>query len=632
MCGICGVVGEASDERSSLVRRMAQSLVHRGPDDEGFYESDLAALGMRRLSIIDVTGGSQPVFDESGNVAVVFNGEIYNFRELRQRLAGRGHRFASGADSEVLPHLYEEYGSEFARELRGMFAIAVWDRAKRTLTLARDRLGKKPLYYAELGADLVFGSELKALLEDPRISREPSKLAISQYLTYQYVPAPLAAVEGVQKLEPGHTLVWRDGKCTTRPYWTLNFVSAKAGATIDEQALAEEFRARILDCVKVRLISERPLGAFLSGGLDSSAIVAAMSQTVSGTVKTFSIGFDEDTHNELPFARRVAQRYETEHHEMIVRPDAAELLPKLARCFDEPFADASAIPSYYLAEMTRNEVVVALNGDGGDEGFGGYRRYPTFLDAESRGTPQKLRWAVAAAGVVPPMLMSGRFRRRLAIARGVLQGTTAAQRYGRFVSYFRPEEKEALLTDEFRQQADDEAPYAQIERLWNDHAHTDPINRLLAVDTATYLPGDLLPKVDITTMAVSLEARSPLLDHTLLEWAAQLPGSLKVRGGTTKYLMKAALAPWLDDDLIHRRKTGFGVPLGAWMRGPLRDMVFDVLSGPTFRSRAWFRDGAVDTLLKRHMGGEDWSPQIYALLMLELWQREVLAAGETVGR
>jgi asparagine synthase (glutamine-hydrolysing) len=624
MCGICGVIAPADTERADLVRRMARAMTHRGPDADGFHEDDCAALGMRRLSIIDVAGGGQPVYDESGSIAAVFNGEIYNFADLRQRLAGKGHRFTSGSDSEVIPHLYEEYGPDFAHELRGMFAIAVWDHADRTLVLARDRLGKKPLYFSAHGGRIVFGSELKAVLADDRIERVPSAHAISQYLTYQYIPAPLSAIEGVAKVEPGHCLIWRNAVLRSRQYWTLNVTSTPRHDGVDEEALAAELRDRIEECVRARLVSERPLGAFLSGGLDSSAIVAAMSRIAPGTVRTFSIGFDEDSHNELPFARQVAQRYGTEHHELVVRPDAVELLPRLARCFDEPFADASAIPSYYLAEMTRRHVVVALNGDGGDEAFGGYLRYPAFLDAERKLSRPGLRAAIAFANALPASSQPAWFRHKLSVATSILHGTKPSERYGRYVSYFRPEDKARLLAPEFADAADDDAPYARFEQLWERYRNADPVNRLLAIDTATYLPGDLLPKVDITTMAVSLEARSPLLDHTLLEWTATLPGHLKVRGRTTKYLMKRALAPWLDSSLIHRRKMGFGVPLAPWFRGPLRDMVFDLVIGGLARDASWFDESAVRDLVDRHMAGENWAPQIYALVMLELWRSEVL--------
>jgi len=615
---------------------MADALRHRGPDAEGFHVGTDVALGMRRLSIIDVAGGSQPVFNETGDVAAVFNGEIYNFAELRARLSARGHRFTSESDSEVIPHLYEEHGEQFAQHLRGMFAIALWDRRSRTLLLVRDRLGKKPLYYAAVSGGLVFGSELKAILEDERVPRTASKLAISQYLTFQYVPAPLSAVESVHKLEPAHLLRWRDGAVSIRPYWSLRYADANASAgdehLLDEVALAEELRQRIEDCVRVRLVSERPLGAFLSGGLDSSAIVAAMSRVSTATVKTFSIGFEEESHNELPYARRVAQRYGTEHHEMIVRPDAAQVMPRLARSFDEPFADASAIPSFYLAEMTRQQVVVALNGDGGDETFGGYRRYPAFLQLPSRLPSRATQAALAIIRILPAIVTPRHVRRRAELASGVLRASTTAERYGRMVSYFRPEPKALLLTSAFQAEAGDPNPYERLQAVWDAHHYTDPVNRLLAVDTATYLPGDLLPKVDITTMAVSLEARSPLLDHTLMEWAAGLPGSLKIRGMTTKHLLKQALVPWLDDDLIHRQKTGFGVPLNDWFRGPLRGMLHDVLTDDTARNRGWFEPAAVRSLLDRHEAGENWAPQLYALLMLELWHREVLDARAPVGR
>lgn len=626
MCGISGVVASASDERAHCVRQMNAAMTHRGPDAEGIYENGDIALAMRRLSIIDVAHGGQPVFDESRTVIVVFNGEIYNYEELRRRLSARGHRFRSESDSECIPHLYEEYGDSFVRHLRGMFAIALWDDRVKRLVLARDRLGKKPLYYRAASSNFAFASELKGLLADAATNRAVDEVAISHYLTYQYVPAPWSAIKSVRKLEPGTILVYENGRPTTSRYWQLPYRSTAKSADSDETVLAEQLRERLLECVSVRMMSERPIGAFLSGGLDSSAIVAAMSRVSETQVQTFSIGFDEESHNELPFARRVAQLYGTDHHEMIVRAELLDVLPALARAFDEPYADSSAIPSYYLARMTREHAVVALNGDGGDEAFGGYTRYSRFLRSTPRRLPPFAARSLAMAGnTLRPWSGRSRFARRAAAAAALLADGDPARRYARFVSYFRPEEKDALFTAEFASLVEGEDSYATIERLWDDHQDADVVNRILAIDTHTYLPGDLLAKVDITTMAVSLEARSPLLDHTLMEWAAQLPGDLKVRGGTTKYLMKRALEPWLPADLIHRRKMGFGVPLAAWLRGPLRDLVHDLLTDRTAHDRGWFRPEAVNELLSEHMAGQDRSPHLYALLMLEMWQREVVA-------
>jgi len=628
MCGIAGVVGPPSEERAQTIRAMCESIVHRGPDSEGMHEDDQVALGLRRLAIIDVDGGQQPVYSESGDIVAVFNGEIYNFRRLRAELQARGHTFRSRSDSECIPHLYEEYGLDFVDHLRGMFTIAIWDRRLGRLVLARDRLGKKPLYYRGDAAGISFASEIKALLADPRADRTVDMEAISHYLTYQYVPAPWSAVRSIRKLPPGHLLVHEPSDTRVHAYWTLQYAPhTELRTPPDVDRLAEELRERLLEAVRVRLVSERPLGAFLSGGLDSSAIVAAMSQLIPGRVKTFSIGFEEEEYDELPHARRVAAQYGTDHHEAVVRPDVLDVLPRLARSFDEPFADSSAIPSYYLAEMARRHVVVALNGDGGDEALGGYLRYPRFLQATASPLPRGFTTIVHRAGLLlHPHAGRHPMFRKASTAAILLADPDPARRYARFLSYFRPEEKARLITPDFAEQVAHSDSYRLIQRVWDAHQYTDPVNRLLAVDTATYLPGDLLTKVDITTMAVSLEARSPLLDQEFVSWAAMLPGSMKVRGGVTKWLFKRALEPWLPSDLVHRRKMGFGVPIGAWLRGPLRGLLYDVLTDHSASSRGWFEPAAVDELLQQHMSGQDRSPHLYALLMLELWVREVLEA------
>jgi asparagine synthase (glutamine-hydrolysing) len=625
MCGIVGILGAATDERSDLVRRMNASIRHRGPDEEGYFEGSTVALAVRRLAIQDVTHGHQPVFDERGQIAIVFNGEIYNVRELQALLRSRGHHLKSESDSECLPHLYEEFGADFITHLRGMFTIAVWDERIRTLILARDRLGKKPLYYRKTRDGLSFGSELKALLVDPTLARVADEHAVNHYLTFQYVPAPFSAVQGVHKLQPSHILTHSRGKTQVRRYWKPAYAPAGTMSRKPDRELADELRERILDCVKVRMISERPLGAFLSGGLDSSAVVAAMSQVSSGPIKTFSIGFDDEQYNELPYARRVAERYSTEHHELIVKPDVPDILPRIASAFDEPFADSSAIPSYYLAEMASNHVIVALNGDGGDEALGGYGRYQRFLQGGHSSLPAWTERALLRTGnLLRPLEGRSRIARKLSRGALLFADSDPARRYARFLSYFRPEEKEAVYQTDFAERVRHPDSYGLISLTWDDYAGTDVINRLLAVDTLHYLPGDLLPKVDITTMAVSLEARSPFLDHTLVEWAAAIPGERKLHRGVTKHLLKLALEGLIDDDLIHRQKRGFGVPLGDWLRGPLRDMVYDALTDATARSRGYFRPDRINSMLAAHMEGQDRSPHVYALLMLELWHREVL--------
>lgn len=605
---------------------MCDAMAHRGPDDDGFGRGEGFVLGMRRLAIIDVSHGQQPVHDESHRITAVFNGEIYNFREIQGRLRASGHRLASESDSECIPHLYEQYGPELVRQLRGMFSIAVWDSGERTLLLARDRVGKKPLYYYEDGSRLWFASELKALLANHRVPREIDPVALDHYLTYQYVPHPMSIFKGVRKLPPGHRLIWRDGVSTVERYWSLEYASGAEVVSESEKALAGELRDKILDATRARMISERPLGAFLSGGLDSSAVVAAMARVSDVPVKTFSIGFDDDAYNELPFARQVAELYGTEHHELIVKPDIENVLPKIARMFDEPFADSSAVPSFYLAEMARREVVVALNGDGGDESFGGYSRYRQFVaHGGNRRFPAPVARLAAVMGRLPAAVFpDGRLSSRIKRVTSRIVEVDPAIRYGRMVSYFVPEESRALYRPEFARQVEDSDPYRLTQDAWSAAGDTDVVNRLLACDVALYLPGDLLPKVDITTMSVSLEARSPLLDQALMEWSAALPGHYKVRGSVTKYLFKRAMEPWLPESLIHRTKMGFGIPRNEWIAGPLAPMVDDLLRSPDSRIYTYMEPQAVGDLIDRHARNASLGGQIWALLMLELWHREVL--------
>ena len=605
---------------------MCDAIAHRGPDDDGFGWGEGFVLGMRRLAIIDVSHGQQPVYDESHRITSVFNGEIYNFREIQGRLRASGHRLASESDSECIPHLYEQYGPDLVHQLRGMFSIAVWDSGERTLLLARDRVGKKPLYYFEDGSRLWFASELKALLVNPRVPREVDPVALDHYLTYQYVPHPMSIFKGVRKLPPGHRLIWRDGVSTVERYWSLEYANRTEVVSESEEALAGELRDKILDATQARMISERPLGAFLSGGLDSSAVVAAMARVSNAPIKTFSIGFDDESYNELKFARQVADLYGTEHHEMIVKPDIENVLPKIARMFDEPFADSSAVPSFYLAEMARREVVVALNGDGGDEAFGGYSRYQQFVaSGGNRRFPAPVARFAAAMGRLPAAVFpDGRLSSRIKRVTSRIAEVDPAIRYGRMVSYFVPEESRALYRPEFARQVEDADPYRLTQEAWSAAGDTDVVNRLLACDVALYLPGDLLPKVDITTMSVSLEARSPLLDQALMEWSAALPGHYKVRGGVTKYLFKRAMEPWLPESLIHRKKMGFGIPRNEWIAGPLAPMVDDLLRSPDSRIYTYMEPQAVGDLIDRHARTGSFGPQIWALLMLELWHREVL--------
>ena len=617
MCGIAGIVSVNSPD-AALVRRMCDALVHRGPDGSGFHCDERAALGMRRLAIIDVAGSRQPLYNEDRTVAAVFNGEIYNFPELRDKLDRRGHRLSTSGDSECLVHLYEDYGDDLVHHLRGMFAFAIWDGAKRRLLLARDRVGKKPLYWRADGTSLAFGSELKSLVADPAVSRQIDPVALHHYLTYQYVPAPWSIYAGIQKLPPGHLLSWQDGVVKVSPYWRLD--AAQSPVTSIPEA-AERLRDLLLDATRVRMRSDRPLGAFLSGGIDSSAVVAAMARQASGRVKTFSIGFEDGQFDERAPARRLAEYYGTDHHEFVVTPAALEVLPTLVRHFGEPFADASAIPSFYVARMSSQQVTVVLTGDGGDESFGGYRRYALMARTGRFPVPGFARSSLRHLGSsLATRSEFGSLPRSVGRAMEMLS-EPVPRRYARLISCFTPQQKIALYSDALRAELATVDSHELLDQVFAASRARSDIGRIMDVDVNTYLPGDLLAKVDITTMACSLEARSPFLDHHLMEWAACLPARLKVRSGTTKFLLKKAMAPWLPPDLIARGKQGFGVPLASWLRTDLRELSRDVLTDATARSRGLFRPEAVSRLLAEHEQGHDHSTRIWSLMQFELWHR-----------
>jgi asparagine synthase (glutamine-hydrolysing) len=617
MCGIAGAAdfaGRPIDER--LVVRMCEAIRHRGPDDQGIMHFPTAALGSRRLSIIDVKGGHQPIANEDRTVWTVLNGELYNYRELRAELEQKGHRFSTVSDTEVIVHLYEERGEDFVAALEGMFALALWDETRHCLLLARDRFGKKPLLYADSDSRIAFASEFQALLADPAVSRELDVEALGSYLSYLSVPAPHSIYRGIRKLPPAHVLV-RDRRGTTvRRYWSLPFTPK---LEIGEREAAERLLALLGDAVRKRLISEVPLGAFLSGGVDSSAVVALMAKLGGARVKTFSIGFEEAAYNELPHARRVAEAFDCEHHEFVVRPAALEVVPTLVRHFGEPFADSSAIPTYHLSRLTRQHVTVALTGDGGDEGFAGYGRHLAYRVSEAWGRqPGALRTAVArASGLIPDSANSRRWVPRV---RRFMEAAalSRAERYRRWVGILSRDFTETLRGTPAAVALDN----GIVERLFHEHADLDPVDAALAVDTAFYLPTDLLVKMDITSMASSLEARAPFLDHHLVEFAARLPSHLKLRRLTSKYILKRALEGVVPRENLYRNKRGFAVPIGQWFRGELREFLADHVLSKRFAQRGLFRPGAVETLVADHLGRRaDHAHELWTLLMLELWFR-----------
>jgi asparagine synthase (glutamine-hydrolysing) len=602
---------------------MCAGLEHRGPDSRGIHLDGGVGLGIQRLRVIDLATGDQPVYNEDRSVAVVLNGEIYNYRELRQRLVANGHRFASDGDTEVIAHLYEEEGPDFVKSLAGMFGLALWDAKREELFIARDRIGKKPLFYAERGGMLSFASELWALLADGEISREVDPTAIDRFFTYTYVPSPFSAFRAVRKLPPASLLRWRAGETRIERYWEPNFVT-KLGVGSDAEA-GELVRDAVREAVRRRMVADVPLGAFLSGGVDSTAVVAAMAELSSNPVKTFSIGFESTAFDELPYARDVAERFGTEHHELVVRPDAVELLPKLARHYGEPFADHSAIPSFYLAEMTRRQVTVALTGDGGDEVFGGYERYAhgailERLDA----VPAGLRASVAALAARvrgDGDLKSRRNRLRRAAA---LLPLTPRDRYVRAMSRFGLDLRDGLYTPEFRAALEGSAAET-ITEPWQASTALDPIDRMLDVDQQTYLPGDLLTKMDIATMAYGLEARSPLLDQELVALGAALPARFKVRGREKKIALRESLRGVVPDEHIDRAKQGFQVPMAEWFRTDLRELARETLLGGSAEGRGYLRQDIVAGLLQRHLDcAEDNSSLLWSMLSFELWQQQVV--------
>lgn len=606
---------------------MNDLLVHRGPDDEGYYASGGMGLAMRRLSIIDLSTGHQPISNEDGSAWIVFNGEIYNFQELRSELLARGHKFSTKSDTETIVHLYEEKGLEFPKYLRGMFAIAIWDTKRKRLVLARDRVGKKPLFYSLTPSFLAFASEVRALLAVKELPREINPAAIDAYLTLQYIPSPLSVFKGIHKLEPASVLVFENGRARTEKYWDLPLEGKKL-SSVPLGELKERLYSELAEAVKIRLISEVPLGAFLSGGIDSSVVTALMARYSPSPVKTFAIGFKEEKFSELGYARQVAQMYGTRHTEFVVEAKMADLLEKIVWHYGEPYADSSALPSYLVSRETRKEVTVALNGDGGDEAFGGYLRYVAFkLASYFRALPAPLRKAaLALTGPFPektaPFNVVWRGRKFLQAA----AQSDMAHTYLSTVSMFKLEEKNALLSNEFKNLAGPDLDYAgrYIGALYNKAEGHDLANRLMYTDLHSYLPECLMTKMDIASMANSLETRSPFLDHKVLEFAFTLPGNMKLRGlGKTKWLLKETFRDMLPPAIYKRGKMGFGIPVGPWFRGELKDYWAGACLSQKALGRGYFKKEELFRLWDEHQRGvRDHGYRLWTLLMLELWHKQ----------
>ncbi len=621
MCGITGFVyknGHAADRE--LLEAMNFAIYHRGPDEDGFFVHENVGLAMRRLSIIDLASGQQPIFNADRTKCIVFNGEIYNYQELRQGLIDRGHELFTKSDTEAVLRLYEESGPDSLQHLRGMFAFAIWDDVDKSLFLARDRVGKKPLLYSrQSNGDLIFGSEFQALLKHPSISREVDHDAIDSYFTYLCVPAPQTGFKAIRKLEPGHWLRWKDGEVETRRYWLPDF--SKKIKISEEEAIGETTRL-IREATKLRMISEVPLGAFLSGGVDSSVVVALMAQESDAPVKTFSIGFEEQDFSELKYARAVAEHVGAEYNEFIVRPNAVDVLPTLIDHYGEPYADSSAIPTYYVSKETRKHVTVALNGDGGDESFGGYERYAAMRLAEIyQRFPAALRkiFVEMPVGVLP----SSELRRsRIRDVQRFIQAAnlSRSERYYYWMSGIKESMKNELYTEEFKRDRNGNSPFHFIDQWYRQANGSGMLDATLLADQMTYLPNDLLVKVDIATMANSLEARSPLLDHKIIEFAASLPENLKMRRFQTKYLLKKVAARLVPRNVIYRPKMGFGVPIGAWFRGEMKDFVHSILLSEQAMKRGIMNPAVVARWIDEHeTATADHTHRIWGLLMLELW-------------
>jgi asparagine synthase (glutamine-hydrolysing) len=623
---MCGIAGKVYFDRERSVHRqelqmMAGTMIHRGPDGEGIWLNENVGLAHRRLAIIDLRDvASQPMCNEDGSIWITFNGEIYNFQELRQELEQRGHTFRTHSDTEVIIHAYEEYGRGCLDCLRGMFAFAIWDSRSRILFLARDRVGKKPLFYFISGDRFLFASEVKALLTDEMVLREPDHVAIDHFLALGYVPGPRTAFRGIQKLSPAHWMEVRDGKVEMGRYWKLRYVP-KRKITMEDAIL--ELRSRLAESVRLRLVSDVPLGAFLSGGVDSSAVVIHMAEAMNRPVRTFSVGFGAEGFDERPFARQVAERYGTDHTELVVEAPITDILSRLVWHYDEPFGDSSAVPSYAIAELTRQHVTVVLNGDGADETFAGYDWYKMdCLIQRGEIAPLKLRqWFAELMKRFPSNGNKKGLQWKIARLAQVL-ALPPSRRYAQWVEHFAPEARHLLYSSAFKETVKESDPDDFFASVFTQSDTKDWLDTVLDADVNLYLADDLLVKMDRATMANSLEARSPFLDHVVMEFAASLPVSFKQAWGQKKRILKASLRGRIPDALLDRPKMGFSVPIAEWFRGDLREMAHDVLLSARASQRGYFDPEEIANLLHEHAGRIDHGTRLWDLMMLELWHRE----------
>jgi len=620
MCGICGVVYHEKDHAVDVydVKRMCDVIRHRGPDDEGQYVHKNVGIGMRRLSIIDLSSGAQPIFNEDRSMAIVFNGEIYNHEDIRHELISKGHVFRTHSDTEAIIHAYEEWGVDCVKKLNGMFAFAVWDSRKQRLFMARDRIGIKPFYYYHDSTQLVFGSELKSIVQLDSVPREIEAKALDTFLTFEYIPSPFSILKNVFKLPPGHWMVYENGQINIQCYWNLEYHQS----SLSEPQLIKQFDELLQDAVNIRLMSDVPLGAFLSGGLDSSTIVAMMRRSSADAVKTFSIGFDDPTYNELPYARAVARHFNTEHFEEIITPDVAGLTEKILWMLDEPFGDFSVFPTFMVSEMARKNVTVVLSGDGGDELLAGYDTYIAQKVARRYSRlPAFLRKGMIEpiVNALPPTDKKKGFINK---SKRFIEGARlpAHLQHVRWMIFLQSAEKEMLYSSEFSSSLNGYNSFGFIEDYFRRSTSLDPLDQQEYVDIKTYLVDDILVKVDRMSMANSLEARVPFLDHRFVEFAATIPGSLRLNGKRTKHILKSTLQRELPMQIIERGKEGFSIPIKNWIKNELKPLMLDSLSESNVRQKGFFEPAFVNRLVKEHLQGEEnHSHRLWALMVFHMW-------------
>lgn len=620
MCGICGVFeyNKQNIIDAASLKKMCRVIEHRGPDDEGIYADSYIGLGMRRLSIIDLATGDQPIHNEDESIWIVFNGEIYNFLELKHELEKKGHCFYTACDTEVIVHLYEEMGENCVNRLNGMFAFALYDLKKEKLFLARDRLGIKPLHYMIFNGKILFGSEIKSILQYPDVHRELDLSALNDFLTFEWVPAPATIFKGIKKLLPGHILTVEGSEISLREYWDVNYnETAKS-----EEQIAQEILKILEKSVQLRMISDVPLGAFLSGGIDSSAIVALMSKLSDQPVKTFTIGFSEESYNEVEYARKIAEQFGTEHREKIIEPDAIDLMNKVIKNLDEPFADVSTLPTYLVSEFAREHVTVVLTGDGGDETFGGYDQYQA---NQMMNTYQKLpnflikKTIPSVAKRLKPSPQKKGMKNKI---KRFVDGASQPDRFEhmRWMIYYTEDEKQTLFSSHVLKNLNNIDSYGSVRTYFENNKGKDRLAKALYLDTKLYLVDDILTKVDRMSMANSLEARVPLLDHTFVEYVATIPSSMKINKKTRKYIFKKAMGKTLPSDILKRGKQGFSIPIKNWLRSELKDLMEDVLNKKRIKEEGYFNYDYIEKLKKGHLEGKyDHWHKIWALMCFEMW-------------